>query len=76
MADTALRWQQRRGMKELDLLFERWYRKHYEAATAEQRATYARLLQREDPEIWLWVLGQEPPPPEFAHVIAALRRHD
>jgi antitoxin CptB len=72
----ALRWRQRRGMKELDVLLERYYTRHYESASEPERAMFAQLLDHEDPEIWLWVVGQTPPPPEFAHVIAALRRHD
>lgn len=75
-AGTALRWRQRRGMKELDVLLERYYARRYESAGAGERARFAQLLEREDPEIWLWILGQEAPPPEFADVIAALQRHD
>ena len=76
MTGKELRWKQRRGMKELDVLLERYHRRYYETSSAKERAVYRRLLEREDPEIWLWVVGQEPPPPEFANVIAALRRHD
>jgi antitoxin CptB len=76
MKAKALRWRQRRGMKELDVLLERYFRRHYETASTQEKATYARLLEREDPEIWLWVVGQQEAPPEFANVIAALRRHD
>jgi len=63
-------------MKELDILLERYYRRHYEAASPEDRDAFNLLLEREDPEIWLWVVGQEAPPPEFVNVIAALQRHD
>ena len=76
MARPSLRWRQRRGMKELDVLLERYYQHHYESSGGEERAAFARLLEREDPDIWLWVVGQSEPPAEFAHVIAALRRHD
>jgi antitoxin CptB len=76
MAAKSLRWRQRRGMKELDVLLEHYFRRHYETAPDAQRAAFARLLEREDPEIWLWVVGQQDPPAEFADVIAALRRHD
>ena len=75
-AGKALRWRQRRGMKELDVLLERYFQRHYETAAAEERDAFARLLEREDPEIWLWVVGQQDPPDEFVDVIAALRRHD
>jgi antitoxin CptB len=76
MAGKSLRWRQRRGMKELDVLLERYFRRHYETASAAERDAFARLLEREDPEIWLWVVGQQDPPREFADVITALRRHD
>ena len=76
MTGKALRWRQRRGMKELDVLLERYFTRHYESAAAAEKAAFKQLLEREDPDIWLWVVGQTEPPAEFAHVIAALRRHD
>ena len=76
MKNKALRWRQRRGMKELDVLLERYYNRHYESASAADKAAFDRLLDREDPEIWLWVVSQEAPPAEFVNVIAALQRHD
>ena len=76
MTRKQLRWRQRRGMKELDVLLERYYHRHYETASAEDRAAFSKLLDREDPEIWLWIVGQAESPAEFANVIAALRRHD
>ena len=76
MTTGPLRWRQRRGMKELDVLLERYYTRHYDTAGDAERAAFARLLEREDPEIWLWVVGQAEPPAELADVIARLRRHD
>lgn len=76
MKKKALRWRQRRGMKELDVLLERYFSRHYESASAEEKSAFDRVLDREDPEIWLWVVGQDAPPAEFVNVIAALRRHD
>ena len=76
MKPKALRWRQRRGMKELDVLLEHYFRRHHETAAPGEKAAFERLLEHEDPEIWLWVVGQETVPAEFANVIAALRRHD
>lgn len=76
MKGKALRWRQRRGMKELDVLLERYYNRHYESASPDDKAAFDRMLDREDPEIWLWVVGQDAPPAEFVNVIAALQRHD
>ena len=76
MTAGPLRWRQRRGMKELDVLLERYYTRHYDTAGAAEQASFVRLLEHEDPEIWLWVVGGAPAPAEFEHVIARLRRHD
>jgi antitoxin CptB len=76
MEQKALRWRQRRGMKELDVLLERYYTRHYDSASVTERDTFARLLEREDPEIWLWIVGQAPAPAEFEQVIGRLRLHD
>jgi antitoxin CptB len=76
MSGKELRWRQRRGMKELDVLLERYFNRHYETASEVDRRAFGLLLEREDPEIWLWVVGQTEPPAEFTDVIHALRRHD
>ena len=76
MERKALRWRQRRGMKELDVLLERYYDRRYAGATAAERAAFERLLEQDDPEIWGWIMGQGAVPAEFTDVIAALRRHD
>ena len=76
MSGTQLQWQLRRGMKELDVLLERYHRRRFPAASAAERKALARLLECEDPEIWQWIFGQAPVPAEFEHVIGQLRRHD
>jgi antitoxin CptB len=73
-ADRPLRWHLRRGMKELDILFERYYHDRYATAPATERAAFARLLEREDPELWQWLMGHSEAPAEFADVVRALRR--
>lgn len=75
MTSAALRWRLRRGMKELDVLLERYYHGAYASAGPAERVAFARLLGREDPELWQWLMGQAPPPPEFADVVARLRGH-
>lgn len=72
--NSALRWRLRRGMKELDVVFERYHRRHYAGATAAEREGFERLLGCEDPEIWSWLMAQSPVPPQYADVISALRR--
>lgn len=74
--ESSLRWRLRRGMKELDVLFERYAARRYEAAPAVEQRSFAQLLTHEDPEIWAWLMDHAPAPLEFAPVIAQIRRHD
>jgi antitoxin CptB len=76
MMDAQLRWRLRRGMKELDVLFERYFTRRYPAATASERKAFADLLEREDPEILQWIMSQAAVPLEFSDVIRKLQRHD
>jgi antitoxin CptB len=72
---SAMRWRMRRGMKELDVLLERYCAGRLESAPPAEQRQLAQLLEREDPEILQWVLQQAPVPEEFADVIGQLRRH-
>lgn len=74
--EGRLRWLLRRGMKELDVLTERYYARRWPQAPEVERAAFVRLLQTvEDPDLWSWSLGQSQPPAEFADVVEQLRRH-
>ena len=53
-----LLWRCRRGMKELDVLLERFARSMLPGASAEQRALFARFLELPDPVLADYLLGQ------------------
>lgn len=76
MAETSkLRWQCRRGLKELDLLLERYLRDDFPSASAAERLAFAALLDLPDPVLLAYVMGRDRPgPPEQLHVIESLRR--
>jgi antitoxin CptB len=57
-----LLWRSRRGMKELDLLLERFVRERYAAATASQKCAFAQLLELPDPVVADYLLGHAIPP--------------
>jgi antitoxin CptB len=62
-------WRCRRGMKELDVLLERFARERYERATAEEKRAFARLLDLPDPDLVDYFFGYATPEePELAHV--------
>ncbi len=76
MHPGRLRWLLRRGMKELDVIVERYYEKRYAMAPVTEQHAFVRLLdQVEDPEIYAWSMGHAQPPQEYADVIAELRQH-
>jgi antitoxin CptB len=65
-----LRWQCRRGMREMDMLLERWLDQHYSHATSAQQAAFTRVLQLEDDQLWQHLLGaSQPEDPECAQLI-------
>jgi antitoxin CptB len=46
-----LLWRCRRGLKELDVLLERFAREHYPSASESERAAFEQLLELSDPEL-------------------------
>jgi len=67
-ADTGrLLWRCRRGMKELDVLLERFARQRLGSADAAECHTFARFLELPDPLLADYLLRSEVPrEPEFA----------
>jgi antitoxin CptB len=69
-----LQWRCRRGMRELDRLFDRRLQQLLAAADGPALARFERLLDCEDDRLWRWCLGHErPDDPGLAIEIDALR---
>lgn len=69
-----LRWQCRRGMRELDLLLVRYLEREYPTAASETQRGFQRLLELSDPELLAYLLrGERPADQELAHVIDRVR---
>jgi antitoxin CptB len=58
---ARLRWRCRRGMRELDVLLQRWLEREWSEADPGQRQVFERLLETEDDQLWAWVTGRERP---------------
>ncbi|MDP9140223.1 MAG: succinate dehydrogenase assembly factor 2 [Pseudomonadota bacterium] len=72
--DGRLRWLLRRGMKELDVLFERYYAQRFVVAPPIEKAQFLRMVTlAEDPDIWTWVMDYEPTPSEYHDIVEQLR---
>ncbi len=69
-----LRWRCRRGMKELDVILERYLELGYPQADLAEQAAFARLLAASDPELLAWlVYGRPCPDPGLRGIVAAVR---
>lgn len=67
-----LRWRTRRGLRELDLILQRYLESNYASASEADQAAFVELLEQNDADILDWLLGRSDPPSTMANVISAL----
>jgi antitoxin CptB len=70
MDPAKLRWRCRRGMRELDVLLERYLTDRWPAAGEAERAAFAELLELSDPDLAGVFLGKTPASGVRARVVA------
>ena len=69
-----LLWRCRRGMKELDVLLERYVRSRLSNASPEERRTLTQLLELPDPALADYLFGHTAATePHMARLVAAIR---
>ncbi|MGH8397070.1 MAG: succinate dehydrogenase assembly factor 2 [Gammaproteobacteria bacterium] len=72
---SRIRWQCRRGMKELDLVLEGYLVNRYAFASIEEQQAFASLLNLTDPVLLAYIIGHEQPDTEEQRrVVESLRR--
>ena len=54
----------RRGFLEMDILMGTFADRHIGALSDAQLDALEALLQEQDQDVWAWLTGQAPPPPE------------
>ncbi|WP_404402596.1 succinate dehydrogenase assembly factor 2 [Idiomarina seosinensis] len=59
-----LKWACRRGMLELDVLFEPFVDEAYDELTEQQKDDFRQLLTCDDPDLFAWFMGHEKCPDE------------
>lgn len=70
-----IRWRCRRGMRELDQLFDRYLSQRWAASSEAERVVFLRLLDCEDDRLWRWFLGYETcTDVELANLIDGIRQ--
>ncbi|MCE9679055.1 succinate dehydrogenase assembly factor 2 [Shewanella sp. AS1] len=71
---SRVKWACRRGMLELDVLFQPFVETQYESLSSEDKAIFVRLLECEDPELFAWFMGHEScPEAELAKMVVQVR---
>ena len=80
MTDTdfsRLRWQCRRGMRELDALLVGWLERRYQTASDTEKSAFQELLTVSDPELVGYLLKKEAPRSEpIAAVVRQILERD
>ncbi|MCH7502636.1 MAG: succinate dehydrogenase assembly factor 2 [Proteobacteria bacterium] len=61
MQKSRLRWQCRRGMRELDELLTSYLARHYDEAGDGEKEAFRQLLELSDPELAGYLLGTQIP---------------
>ena len=61
-----------RGTKELDLFIGAFADAHLAELTAEQLDRYEVILERDENDIYAWLSGREPVPPEIDNDVMAM----
>jgi len=56
---SRLKWLCRRGVKELDIIFTEYLNNDYADAPDSEKQAFAELLEIEDPDLFLLVLGSK-----------------
>ena len=69
-----LRWRCRRGLLELDLVFQRFLDQRYATLGADDRERFNKLLELQDYTLLAYLNGDETPSdPELAEIVRKLR---
>lgn len=69
---AKLRWACRRGMLELDLIFENYVNQHYSNSSIQEQQAFKGLLNCNDQELYNWLVKREPAEPQHAQMVKKL----
>ena len=62
---AKIRWQCRRGMLELDYIFEQYIKNGLTQLTDDELVEFQRFLDNQDPDLFAWFLGYQQPEQDF-----------
>jgi antitoxin CptB len=71
---SSLLWRCRRGIREMDILLQRFIETQYDDLSSEEQKIFEQLLEETDMDIMAWVMEKAiPPSEEFAQIIQLIR---
>jgi antitoxin CptB len=74
---SRLRWRCRRGMRELDQLLGWYLEARYPFCDDAQKEAFSTLIERQDPELWNWLMGLvQPEQPSWRRIVDEIRARD
>jgi antitoxin CptB len=59
----------RRGFREADLILGPFADRHVQDFSPEELDAFEQLLEQPDQDLYAWIIGRSPTPPEFDHAI-------
>ena len=72
---NRIRWQCRRGMLELDFIFQRFFEEQYPQVSLQQQNAFEQLLKQEDPTLFDWLItGVRCPDTELQEIVKLVRK--
>ena len=73
---NRLTWQCRRGMLELDIFLNRFFKEAYLNLNQQDKEGFVKLLTSTDQDLFVWLTGrEEAPDPELAKIVKLVRHH-
>ncbi len=74
MEKGRLRWHCRRGLLELDVIFERFLKRDFDSLTPAQSAQLANLVMEDDYEVWNMITGRKEYPAQYEAILPLLQK--
>jgi antitoxin CptB len=70
---SKLKWRCRRGMRELDVLLERYLDRRFLNASSEEQVLFEAFVDLPDDPLIEWLLKDISPPEQWQHLVANIR---
>jgi antitoxin CptB len=71
---SRLLWRCRRGIKEMDIIFQDFINHSYDQLTDDEKNAFSRLLDEQDLDILNWIMGKDKPyDNELVNIINTIR---